>query len=92
MSGVNNLQVIITVDKNFEQKGARVLSKKKKPFSKYGYRNTWNDAADYGGDSTEIKIERVSAAFIWNNDLSYAEFHFIAINDCGMLKSQLFIS
>lgn len=65
---------------------------KKKPFSKYGYRNTWNDDADDGGDSTDIKIETVSAAFIWNNDLSYAEFHFIAINDGGMLKSQLFIS
>lgn len=38
------------------------------------------------------KGETVSAAFIWNNDLSYTEFHFIAINDCGMLKSQLFIS
>lgn len=43
-------------------------------------------------DSTDIKIETVSAAFIWNNDLSYAEFHFIAINDGGMLKSQLLIS
>ena len=33
MSGMNNLQVIITVDKNFEQKGARVFEQKKKRLS-----------------------------------------------------------
>ena len=33
MSGMNNLQVIITVDKNFEQKGARFFEQKKKRLS-----------------------------------------------------------
>lgn len=61
---------------------------KKKHFTKYGYRNKWNDD---GSDSKEIKTERISTAFIWDYDLSYIEFHFVALTDGGVLKSQLFI-